>query len=60
MDDSACLAAENTALRLEVQINSFLVLSTGHKGARILASVAVLAESWLARPKKVRRSVLRQ
>ena len=57
MDNSAYLAAENTASRLEVQMNSFLVLSSGRKGARVLVSTAVLADSWFARPKKTQSSV---
>ena len=37
--------------------NSFLVLSSSCRGASRLARMAVLADSWLARPKKARRSV---
>ena len=38
-------------------VNSFFVLSSGRSGASSPATDAVLAESWLTRPKKERRSV---
>ena len=38
-------------------MNSFFALSSGRMGDKRWASVSVLAESWLARPTKVRRSV---
>ena len=47
----------NTWSRSGDHINSFFVLSSGRIGASRLASVAVHAESWFARPKKARRSV---
>ena len=56
-DVSACLALENTCSRSGDHVNSFFVLSSGRRRAKKLANVAVLAESWFARPKKARRSV---
>ena len=53
----ACLAAQNAVSRSGDYMNSFFVLSSGRKGANRLARVAVLADSWLARPKNARRSV---
>ena len=38
-------------------MNSFLVLSNGHRGPSRPASALVLAVSWLANPKKARRSM---
>ena len=40
-----------------VHMKSFLVLRSGRRGARSPAMESVLAESWLARPKKEQRSV---
>ena len=39
------------------QVNSFFVLSRGRRGVSSSASVALLADSWFARPTKDRRSV---
>ena len=39
------------------QVNSFFVLRRGRRGVSSPASVAVLADSWFARPTKDRRSV---
>ena len=41
-----------------IRAHSFFVLSSGCKGVNRWARVVVLAESWLARPQNVRRSVL--
>ena len=38
-------------------MNSFLVLSNGRRGPSKLTRVSVLAASWLASPKKARRSM---
>ena len=50
-------AVMNAWLRSGDQVNSFFVLNRGCSGANSPARVAVLAESWFARPKKARRSV---
>ena len=56
-DVRACLAETKALSRSGDHTNSFFVLSSGRKGAIRSARVAVLAESWLARPQKARRSV---
>ena len=53
----ACLAEMKVLSKSGDHANSFLVLSSGRRGASRLARVAVLADSWLARPKKAQRSV---
>ena len=52
-----CFAVTKAWSRFGDQVNSFFVLSKGRSGASRPARVAVLAESWFARPKKERRSV---
>ena len=56
-DVSACLVVLNAWSRSGDRLNSFFVLNNGRKCANRLASVAVLDESWFARPRKARRSV---
>ena len=53
-DVRACFAEMKALSRSGDHKNSFLVLSSGRKGA---SRFAVLAESWLAKLKKARRSV---
>ena len=56
-DVRAFLAVVNAWSRSGNHVNSFFVLSNGRMGANRLVSIAVLADSWFARPKKTRRSV---
>ena len=53
----ACLAVVNAWSRPGDHANSFFVLSSGRMGANRLPIIAVLADSWFARPKKAHRSV---
>ena len=54
---SDVLASWNACSWSGNQINSFLVLSSGRRGPSRPARASVLAASWLANPKKARRSV---
>ena len=56
-DVSDCFAVVNAWSCSLDHVNSFFVLSSGRSGASSPATDAVLAESWLTRPKKDRRSV---
>ena len=51
------LGRDESFVKVGDHANSFLVLCSGRREASRLARVAVLADSWLARPKKARRSV---
>ena len=57
LDVSISLAVRNAWLCSVDHINSFLVLRRGRSGANRLATASVLLDSWLANPKKERRSV---
>ena len=52
-----CLAAVKAWCRSGDHMNSFFVLRSRGMGAKRWASMSVLAESWLARPTKARRSM---
>ena len=54
---SDSFALVNAWSSLDDQLNSFFVLRRGRRGVSSPASVAVLADSWFARPTKDRRSV---
>ena len=57
VDVSDSLAIQNAWSCSAVHRNSFLVLRRGRSGASRPATVSVHADSWLANPKKERRSV---
>ena len=52
-----CFAVLNAWLKSGDHKNSFLVLRMGCNGTNSPATVAVHADSWLASPKKARKSV---
>ena len=56
-DVSDSLTVRNAVSNSSDQMNSFLVLRSGRRGARRLATIAVVEESWLTSPTNDRRSV---
>ena len=56
-DVSDCFALVNAWSSSDDQTNLYFVLRRAHSGASSPASAAVLADSWLVRPTKDRRSV---
>ena len=55
--DRCCLAVISAMSWSAVQVNSFFVLNNGRNGSNRVAVLSVLVDSWLANPKKDRRSV---